>query len=818
VSYETGSLKRPGFDCGGDSGGHNFWGWATRGILSAVPGRLEPLPIDAYLPDIVAIARRSRAVVVTAAPGAGKTTRVPPVLADDGRLLLLQPRRVAARAIARRIAEERGWTVGGEIGWHVRFDRRESAATKLLVATEGILTARIQQDPLLSDFRTVVIDEFHERSIHADLGLAFARQAWLARDDLRIVVMSATLDAARVAAFLGDCPIVAVPGRLFAVETVYRPGVALESAVADEIDRASGAVLCFLPGAGEIRRAAERLSPRLAGRASIHELHGSLTPEAQDAALAPSTERRVILATNIAETTLTVPDVRIVVDAGFQKVARYDAERGLESLETERISMDAADQRAGRAGRLGPGRAIRLWDLRDRLRPHREPDIARVDLAGPVMDVFAWGGDPRTLEWFEAPPLDALQRSIELLVALEVIDTVGRLTALGQAIRRLPLHPRLGRLLLAAQGARSAAIACAILSERHFLPASSGATRCDLLSAVDRERDLPPHVLRVARDIRQTAREVLGPQARESIDDDAFRRAVWSGYGDRVAKRRAAGGDRFLMSSGTGARLGRESGVVDADFVVAVDVTAGTSAPSGTAVEATIRMATRVEREWLRPSSVTVEHRLDEQTGVVRAVRVERVGAIVLREIATEADATDRARLLAAALKTRGPSDDEGQLLRRLAAVGAPTTFEALVDDAVHFAKRASDVDLAAVLAPETRSALERDAPPDIPLPSGRRARLDYRVDGHVVAAVKLQELFGLADTPRLGRARTPVTFELLAPNGRPVQVTSDLRSFWTTGYQEVRKELRARYPKHPWPEDPWTAQATHRTTRKPRP
>ncbi|MEO8483652.1 MAG: ATP-dependent helicase C-terminal domain-containing protein [Acidobacteriota bacterium] len=776
---------------------------------------LERLPIDGFLDEIVARVRERRAVVVTAAPGAGKTTRVPPALAGDGRLLLLQPRRVAARAIARRIADEQGWTIGGEVGWHVRFDRRESAGTRLLVATEGILTARIQQDPLLSEFRTVVIDEFHERSIHADLGLALTRQAWLARDDLRIVVMSATLDADRVAGFLGGCPIVAVPGRLFSIETVYRPGITLESVVADEVDRASGALLCFLPGAGEIRRAADRLAPLLSGRASIQELHGSLSPEAQDAALTPSADRRVILATNIAETTLTVPDVRIVVDAGFQKVARYDAERGLESLETERISRDAADQRAGRAGRLGPGRAIRLWHARDRLRPHREPDIARVDLAAPVMDVLAWGGDPRTLEWFEAPPTDALERSIGLLVALGAVDDSLRFTALGRALRRLPLHPRLGRLLLAANGARSAAIACAILSERHFLPASRGATRCDLLSAVDRERDLPPHVLRVARDIRETARELLGSDAREAIDDDAFRKAVWTGYADRVARRRAPGSDRFLLSSGTGARLGRESGVVDAEFIVAVDVAAGLPAVSGAASEAIVRMATRVEREWLRPASTTLEHRLDEQTGVVRALRVERLGAIVLREVAAEADANGRARLVAAALKTRGPSDGQRQLLQRLIVVGHPATFDALVDDAVHFATRSSEVDLATVLSPEARRALERDAPSDIPLPSGRRARLDYRVDGRIVAAVKLQELFGLADTPRLGRDRTPVTFELLAPNGRPVQVTSDLRSFWTTGYQEVRKELRARYPKHPWPEDPWTAQATHRTSKR---
>ncbi len=283
------------------------------------------------------------------------------------------------------------------------------------MATEGILTARLQQDPLLSEFRTVIIDEFHERSIHADVGIALARQAWQARDDLALVVMSATIDSARVSAYLGGCPVVDVPGRLHPIDISYRPGVSVEDAIVDALPQASGAVLCFLPGAGEIRRAADALRARIGDATRIHQLHGGLDADAEDAALAPSTARRVILATNIAETTLTVPDVRVVVDAGWQKVARYDAERGLDSLETERISQDAADQRAGRAGRVSAGWAIRLWDARDRLRPHREPDIARVDLAAPVMDILAWGGDPRTLEWFEPPRAEALDEALRLL-------------------------------------------------------------------------------------------------------------------------------------------------------------------------------------------------------------------------------------------------------------------------------------------------------------------------------------------------------------------------------------------------------------------
>jgi ATP-dependent helicase HrpB len=773
------------------------------------------LPVDDHLSAIADALARHRAVVVTAAPGAGKTTRVPPALVNDGPVLLLQPRRVAARSIARRVADEQGWTIGREVGWHVRFDRRDSRETRLLVATEGILTARLQSDPLLSDFRTVVIDEFHERSIHADLGLALAWQAWHARDDLRLVVMSATIDSARVSAYLDVCPVVDVAGRAFPIEIAYRPHVTIEDAVADAAATADGAILGFLPGAGEIRRAADALRSRLGDRVPVLPLYGGLDADEQDAALTPSDRPRVVLATNIAETTLTVPDVRVVIDAGWQKIARYDAERGLDSLETERISADAADQRAGRAGRVAAGRAVRLWDPRERLRAHREPDIARVDLASPLLDVIAWGGDPRTLAWFEAPPADALDRAIDLLVALGIADTSLHLTPLGQDVRRLPLHPRLGRLLIETGAAPAAARACALLSERHFLPPAAGSTSCDLLAAVDRDQTLPPHVQRVARDIREIARQTLGARARASIDDETFRRAVLGAYPDRVARRRAPGSDRFLLASGTGARLSRQSGVVHHEFIVAVDVAAGTSAPGAPIVEATIRLATGIERDWIQPTSTTIEHRFDEDAGVVRAARVERYGAIVLREIAIEPDEAERAHLIADAAKRRGPTEEQSQLLRRLAAAGAPMSFDALVDQASAFTRRLADVDIASVLPNDARRALDRLAPAELPLPSGRRARLSYQDDGRVVAAVKLQELFGLAESPRVGIAKTPVTFELLAPNGRPVQVTSDLRSFWTTGYQDVRKELRARYPKHPWPEDPWTARATHRTIRR---
>jgi len=776
---------------------------------------VHPLPIDPFVDLIRAHARSRRAVVVTAAPGAGKTTRVPPVLAEDGPTLLLQPRRVAARAIARRIAEERGWTVGREVGWHVRFERRFVADTRLIVATEGVLTARLQQDPLLSEFRTVVLDEFHERSIHADLGLALAKQAAQARDDLRIVVMSATLDAARVAAFLDDCPVVDVPGRAHPVEMTWRPGSDLASTVASNAVMNEGAILCFLPGAPEIRRAVDAIRSHVRAGVDVLPLHGGLDADEEDRAIAPSNTPRIIVATNIAETTLTVPDVRLVVDSGLHKVARYDAARGVDSLETERISQDSADQRAGRAGRTGPGRTIRLWDARDRLRPHREPEIARIDLASVALDILAWGGDPRTFAWFDPPPATAIDGAMALLGQLGAVDAHGALTVLGRELHRFPLHPRLARLLVAAGGAEAAARACALLSERHFALARGTATTSDLLSAVDDPRALPPHVTAIARDIRRLAREVLGPRLTDTTDERRFRAAVLAGYPDRVGRRRAAGTDRVLLSSGAGARIAHESGVYDAEFLVAIDVTEPAKVMAGNSGDALIRMASAVEKDWLTATHADTDHRFDVATGRVIATRTERYGALPLHEASVAVDPSIAANALVSAYVERGPTESDRQLQHRLVCAGIEVVFEDIIRAAAAFASSLAAIDPAAHLDPSVRARLTRDAPETLPLPSGRSARLDYREDGRILAAVKLQELFGLADTPRIGQRRVPVTFELLAPNGRPVQVTADLRSFWTTGYPEVRKQLRARYPRHPWPEDPWTATPTHRTKRR---
>jgi ATP-dependent helicase HrpB len=535
-------------------------------------------------------------------------------------------------------------------------------------------------------------------------------------------------------------------------------------------------------------------------------LHGSLDAAAQDAALRPSSlGRRVIVATNIAETSVTVPGVTAVVDSGLHKVARYDAARAIDSLELERITEDAADQRAGRAGREAPGLVRRLWDARDRLRPRREPEIHRVDLSATVLDVIAWGGDPRRFEWFEPPREDAVDAALALLDRLGALRD-GRLTAIGEQIQRLPLHPRLARMLVAAGGARAMAQACALLSERHFFAPRAASTTSDLLSAIDEWRAVPPHVQRMAREIEGLAKHTLRGG---KLGDAEFRRAVLAGYPDRVAQRREPGSPRVRLASGAGAAMAPESGVRDFEFVAALDVQLS-NRPNEP--DARIRVASRVEREWLQPTATDIVHRFDSASETVKASVVDRYDALVLAERSATPDATARARLLADAWIARGPREADQQLLRRLRFAGRDISDislrETIAAAAVH-ARSLGDMTLATALPSDVVRALDREAPETIPVPSGRSVRLAYENDGSVTASVKLQELFGLAETPRVGPRRERVLLALLAPNGRSVQLTRDLRSFWDRTYPEVRRELRGRYPKHPWPDDPWNAKPT---------
>jgi ATP-dependent helicase HrpB len=755
-----------------------------------------PLPIDSFIPQIRDALTVDRAVVVTAPPGAGKTTRVPPALVDEGALILLEPRRVAARAIAQRIASERGWTIGREIGWHVRFERRFTPETRLLVATEGVLTARLQQDPFLSDFRIVVLDEFHERSVHADLAIALARQAWTVRTDLRLLVMSATIDAAAVAKFLNGCPIVEVPGRTHPLEIAYAPGQSAAAATTDLLEATSGDVLCFLPGVADIQQTIGELHGLMdLERVEVLPLYGALEAGEQGRAIRGSTDgrRRVVVATNVAETSLTVPGITGVVDSGLHKVARYDPERGIDSLTTERISLDSADQRAGRAGRLAPGLVRRLWDSRDRLRPHAEPEIHRIDLSSVALAVLAWGSEPREIEWFDPPSPDTLEAAMTLLERLDAVRD-RRLTDLGRNIARLPLHPRLACMLRYAGGATSLVRACAILSERHALARTLAATSSDLLSAVDQWAMAPPHVHQVARELERIC---ASPDVKAGpITEIAFRRAILAGYPDRVAQRWEPGSPRVRLASGTGAVIGRESGVHDAEFLVALDV-------RGQGGEPRITMASRVEREWLQADRTEFVHAFDEPSGAVRAIAMDMYDALILRERPASPDPEEEARILTGAWLARARSESDEQLLRRVRFAGHDIDLPAVVRTASLGKRRLSDVQLPNGLPDAVIRTLDSQAPQTLRLPSGRAVRLQYLEDGRVQASMKLQDAFGLLETPRIGARRQPVLLALLAPNGRPVQLTTDLRSFWSRTYPEVRKELRGRYPKHRWPENP---------------
>jgi ATP-dependent helicase HrpB len=709
---------------------------------------------------------------------------------------------VAARALARRIAVEQGWTLGEEVGWHVRLDRRFTPQTRVLVATEGILTARLQADPLLSDFDAVVLDEFHERSLHADLALALARQAARARPGLAVVVMSATLDAGPVQAFLGECPLIEAPGRAYPVDVAYAPATSLADAAAERARSATGHVLCFLPGMAEIRRAERELAGRTGG-ARVCILHGSLDADAQDEVLRPSADRKIILATNVAETSLTVEGVTDVVDAGLHKVVRYDGERAFDRLQTERIPQDSADQRAGRAGRTQPGRALRLWDVRDRLRPHREAEIARVDLARPLLEVLAWGGDPRTFEWFEAPPAERVDAALELLARLGAVRG-DRLTPLGETLRELPLHPRLGALLVAAGGTPRAAAACARLAEGEGLSAPAPATSSDLLVLAD-GIGRSPGAQRAAQELLAQVRRTKPPAPAD--EEEAFRRAVLLAFPERVAERRAADQPRLLLASGQGAVLARESGVHTGRYLVAVELTAAAKG------EPLVRLASSIEKEWLSPTHQDVEHRVEGRT--VRAFAREWYGRLLLVERPTAVDPEGAAALRLARLREQGLGEAAELLLRR-------ARFGGVTVDVEEWMRRIAEVDTGRdaadpldLLPYATRQEIARQAPERLELPSGRHAAIEYGEDGTPSVSAKLQELFGLGETPRLGPRREPILLLLLAPNGRPVQTTRDLRSFWERTYPEVRRELRGRYPRHPWPEDPWTAPPTARAKRR---
>ncbi|HYO14312.1 MAG TPA: ATP-dependent helicase HrpB [Thermoanaerobaculia bacterium] len=841
-----------------------------------------PLPIDGVLPALIAALREGSAAVLIAPTGAGKTTRVPPALAAAGigegrRIVMLEPRRIAARAAARRMAEEGGWTLGREVGYQVRFERRAGPETQILVVTEGILVQRLQADPFLDDVGVVIFDEIHERSLATDLSLAMARRVQReVRPDLRLLAMSATLDPGPVAAFLGGCPTIESRGRLYPVDVSHadrpddRP---LPARIASGVRRVLGAtpgdVLAFLPGVGEIQRSAEALAS-LAAEAdlAVLPLYGDLPAERQDEVLRPLDRRKVVLATNVAETSITIDGVTAVVDSGLVRRLRFDSATGLDRLELGKISRASADQRAGRAGRQAPGVCLRLWPAWDHAAlPEREtPEIARVDLTGPALQLRAWGeSDLAAFGWFEAPDPAALSAASLLLQQLGATDEHG-VTTLGRTLARLPVHPRLGRLLVEGHRlghTREAALLAALLSERDPFPQAPRregprrSSRSDLLDRLDaleaferREGSGEDHlnpgaarfVLRARDQLADLARRELGRAEGGGSDrddrDDALLRALLAAYPDRLARRREPGSPRGVLLGGRGVRLSDESAVLEPELFLAIEVDAGRSGPQA---EALVRLASAVEPEWLPQERLraTVDLVFDPERERAAAWKRTRLDDLVLAESEVPPDAGEAGDMLARAAAERLdralPLDDpevasflaRARCLREwMPDLGLPAFDEAFLRGLLptlaagrrSFAelRRAPLLDaLRGALTWEQLQALDREAPERLEVPSGSRIRLAYEPGRPPILAARIQEMFGLAETPRIAAGRVPVLLHLLAPNGRPQQVTHDLRSFWESTYPQVRKELAGRYPKHAWPQDPWNARPERRPQRR---
>ncbi len=826
----------------------------------------DPLPIDDALPQLLAALRASGAAVLRAPTGAGKTTRVPPALVEsglagrDGLVLVLEPRRVAARAAARRMALEHGSPLGDTFGYQVRFDKKASARTRVLVVTPGVLLRRLHDDPFLEGVAAVVFDEFHERGLEADLALGMVRLVREnVRPDLLAVVMSATVDPSAVSTYFGGCPVVDSAGRTFPVDVRYRSrrsdtpvSRAVADAVRELLTERAGDVLAFLPGLREIRQTADELSS-LSGT-EVVPLHGDLPPEQQDRALQKLAHRKVVLATNVAETSVTVDGVTAVVDSGLARQMEFEAGVGMDRLRLVPISRASADQRAGRAGRTAPGVCVRLWDEPShRARTEQAvPEIRRVDLCGAVLQLAALGEpDVRKFPWLDAPSPEAVAQALALLDALDLFRT-GVLTKLGKAAAGLPVHPRLARLLLEGQSlgcARRAALAAALLSERDpFVrefdsgpqvrtapnTVSDVLDRVEALEAFEARGRLDGPLGRLHKggahgvlEVRdQLARLVRSEQT--AVGDDSLLRAVFSAYPDRLARRREVGSTRALTVGGRGVRLAPTSGVHEPELFVCVDVDAG-------GADSFVRLASGVEREWLPAERVStrIEVTFDERAERLAARKVTRFGDLVLQEAdAHIADEGAAAAVLARAAADRlekvlpAPDSAAGAFRTRVRCLRtwAPElnlpAFEAadLADalEALCRGRRSlADVRtgpwldvLRGSLSYQQLQAVEAEAPERIEVPSGSHIALAYEEGRPPVLAARIQEMFGLTETPRVARGRVKVLLHLLAPNYRPQQVTDDLASFWANGYPMVRKELRARYPKHSWPEDPLTADA----------
>ncbi len=811
------------------------------------------LPIDDVLPVCLEALTKHSSLVLVAPPGAGKTTRVPLALLDapwreDRKILVLEPRRLAARGAAARMAATLSEAVGETVGYRVRLGSKVSARTKIEVITEGIFTRMILDDPTLSSVAAVLFDEFHERSLDADLGLAFALDAQQAlRPDLRILAMSATLDGARVAELLGQCPVIESEGRAFPIETRYRPrdpSRRLEDVIVDTVRTAladdQGSVLVFLPGQSEIKRAADLLREKIsASSIDITPLYGAMDPAEQDKAIspAPAGKRKIVLATAIAETSLTIEGVRIVIDSGLQRVPHYEPDLGLTRLETRRASRASADQRRGRAGRTEPGICYRLWEeaATGALEPFSSPEILAADLSGLMLDCAEWGvTDPARLAFLDPPQKPALTEARATLRALDALDHEGHITGTGRAIRALPLPPRLARMIVAAAdrgAAHEAAELAALIVERGL-----GGTAADLTlrrDAFRRDRS------RRAEDVRRLAKSWAATVSTKGTKAELSAGALLAlAFPDRIAKARGAPG-MFLMANGRAAGLEPHDPLARETYL-AIGEIAGSAANARILLAAPLTLP-EIEEDYSADIVTETAITFDREAAALRTTRVRRLGAVVLAEQRLPVPSTDEAaailaRGLASLGAERWPLSKASQQWRDriLFLRRTDPDWPDFSDDAL---EKTAEIWLTPYLAGKTgladlnddlfRDALislldwslqqrvEAEAPAFFAAPTGNRHAIDYEAEEGPVLAIRVQELFGLETHPSVAQGRIPLVLHLLSPAHRPIQITRDLPGFWRGSWTAVKSEMKGRYPKHVWPDDPAKAQPTARA--KPR-
>jgi len=847
---------------------------------------MERLPISDVIPEIVTALSEHSAVIVVAEPGAGKTTRVPPALLElvansssNGQIILLQPRRIAARAAAFRISEELATKVGDEVGFQVRHESRASSKTKILVCTEGIFLRKLQEDPTLSNISIIIFDEFHERNLDSDLALALVRQVQSElRPDLKIVVMSATLEAEPVSKFLSDCPVVKSAGRNFPVEIKYlthQDKNGLEQKVVDGIKNctksSSGHILAFLPGVREIKKSQELLESFASEQdLVIMPLYGEMPLEEQNKVLHESQKRKVVLATNVAETSLTINGITAVVDSGMARVNRLDSRLGLNSLQLERISKASAEQRAGRAGRTQNGMCFRLWTEREHqsLALFNSPEIERVELSSCVLQLLNWGErDLQSFNWFSKPPQNSLMRSLDLLERIDATSG-GALTKEGRLMATLPLQPRLARLLIEGTRlghARTAALCAALLAARDpikrqdkdfFNRGPLQKSNSDVLDRVymleqyqktglkdsylgELSIGLCKQILFDAEQLSRLIKVVekdIQPVLENVSEDEALMRALMTAYSDRVCRRREPAKNTAVMLGGRGVKLAEESAVTEADFFVAVElVETGKS-------DALVRQASAIEPSWLAQNHVinTTDVTFDSARSKVVAFRRKKFFDLLLEEsiIAMPKDLDVGAVLAKGLLDNKIDlstlvDDTSKQLLARIDCLSKaipelnlpllPTQpwLEFLDEWCSGIASldelkaRSLSSIILGRFTYEQMQILDKEAPEKMLVPSGSQIKLTYEIDKPPVLAARIQELFGMKETPRIAQSRIAVLVHLLAPNYRVQQITPDLGSFWKNTYAQVRKDLKARYPKHSWPEDPLTAQAVSGAKRR---